>query len=73
MSGYPVAGVDFRYMLTLPKMHLGAHEAWRVAHDRGLVSDEEWQWYENLIATHPCSWKGWLRYVPRTRPSDGGM
>jgi len=73
MARFPMAGVDYCHPLTLPKMHLRAHGVWREAHRRGLVSDAEWQWYEQLIETHPFSWKGWLRNGPRrARPHDGG-
>lgn len=62
-----------RFLAQPPKMHLRAHDAWRVAYDRGLVSEEEWEAYEELIQSHPLSWKGWVRVVGRTRrPSDGG-
>lgn len=62
---YPVAGVD--YPVVYVKMHLRAHAVWRRAFERGLVSAAEWRRYEELINTHPMSWKGWLRWAG-TRP-----
>ena len=45
----------------LPKMSIPAHNAWREAWQRGLVSDVEMAWYTMLIRLHPYSWMGWLR------------
>ena len=45
----------------LPKMHLRAHDAWKKAWQRGLVSDVEMAYYTMLINRHPASWMGWLR------------
>ena len=70
MISFPNPGVDLPYQM--PKMTLPAHEAWRRAHERGLVSDEEFGRYEALIESHPCSWKGWLRWSVR-RPRNGGL
>lgn len=47
----------------LPAMTMPAHDAWATAYRRGLVSDDEWDWYCLLIDCHPCSWKGWLRWT----------
>lgn len=57
--------MPLRFVVSAPKMHLPAHDAWRVAYDRGLVSEEEWRAYEELIETNPFSWKGWLKLVGR--------
>ena len=68
MARFPMAGADF--LFRTPKMTLPAHEVWRRAHQRGLVSDEELGRYEALVDSHPCSWKGWLRWAgrrPRSR------
>ena len=69
---FPASGVDYRHPMTLPKMHLRAYLVWKAAYERGLVSREEWERYEQLVATHPFSWKGWLRQGPRRRVKDEG-
>ena len=45
----------------LPKMHLKAHDTWKDAWKRGLVSDIEMAYYTMLINRHPASWMGWLK------------
>ena len=72
MARFPMPGVDYRHPLTLPKMTLPAHGVWRWAHERGLVSDVEFERYEALVDSHPCSWKGWLRWSVG-RPWNGGL
>ena len=54
-----MAGVDFPF--SWPRLSLPAHMAWRRAHERGLVSDEEFRRYEALVESLPFSWMGWLR------------
>lgn len=54
-----------KFLASPPKMHLRAHDAWRRAYERGLVSEDEWRRYEALIETHPLSWKGWLKVAGR--------
>ena len=45
----------------VPKMHPKAHEPWKDAWKRGLVSDIEMAYYTVLVNRHPASWMGWLK------------
>jgi len=57
-------GGDYRGIpkrVKLPKMHLKAHDTWKEAYRRGLVSDIEMAYYTMLINRHPASWMGWLK------------
>lgn len=58
------AGWEWRAIpqrVKLPKMHLDAHDQWKAAWRRGLISDIEMAYYTMLINRHPCSWLGWLK------------
>ena len=52
---------DVPRRVRLPRLDIPAHEAWKQAWRRGLVSDIDMAWYTMLINRHPCSWLGWLK------------
>ena len=46
----------------LPRLDMTAHDAWKAAWQRGLISDIDMAWYTMLINCHPGSWLGWLKW-----------
>ena len=67
--GEPIRIVDIlvrAYTQKPRRMSSPAWQAWGRAYNRGLVSESEYEAYCIVVDTHAASWKGWLRWLPKS-------
>lgn len=71
---YPEGGVEEWTRLPLrmgrPRLDMAAHDVWKVAWHRGLISDVDLAWYTMLVNRLPGSWMWWLNMAHMLRPSS---